>query len=89
MTKQSLEQEMEQAMAELEAASKHQLIESLISVSGTLYNLLHRKMEQPGTGQEAELFAVQMAAEFVKDNQTAAVEAEALATVDPARATIN
>jgi len=34
---------------------------------------------EPGTGQEMELFAV----------QTAAVEAEALSTVDPARATIN
>lgn len=44
---------------------------------------------EPGTGQEMELSAVQMAVEFVEDNQTAAVEVEAISTIDPARATIN
>ncbi len=74
------------AMAELEAASKHQLIEALVSASGTLYSLMNGK---PGTSQEMELFAVQVAAEFVKDNQAVAVEDEALSTIDPARASIN
>ncbi|MDD2469093.1 MAG: hypothetical protein PHI97_34430 [Desulfobulbus sp.] len=86
MTKESCEQEMAAAMAVLDGASREVLIESLISASGTLYSLMNG---EPSTGQEMELVAVQMAVEFVKDNQTAAVEAEALATVDPARATIN
>jgi len=86
VTKESFEQEAAEAMAVLEAASREVLIESLISASGTLYSLMNG---EPGTGQEMELFAVQTAVEFVKDNQTAAVEAEALSTVDPARATIN
>ena len=86
MSKESCEQEMAGAMAVLEAASREVLIESLISASGTIYSLMNG---EPGTGQEMELVAVQMAVEFVKDNQTAAVEAEALATADPARATIN
>lgn len=78
--------EISAAMAELEAASKIQLVEALISASGTLYSLMNGK---PGTSREMELFAVQVAAEFVKDNQAVAVEAEALSTIDSATATVN
>lgn len=86
MTKEPFEQEMTEAMAVLDGASREVLIESLISASGTLYSLMNG---EPGAGQEMELSAVQMAVEFVEDNQAAAVEAEALATINPARATIN
>lgn len=80
------QQEMTEAMAVLDGASREVLVASLISASGTLYSLMNGK---PGTSHEMELFAVQVAAEFVGDNQTVAVEDEALSTIDPARAIIN
>ena len=85
-TQGQLEQEMEQALDVLKNAHHEALVEALISASGTLRNVA---AGQIFTGPEMERWATCMAAQFVQDNQTAAAEAEALSTIDPARATIN
>lgn len=73
-------------MAILEAAPKASLIEALISAAGTLGNLLDG---QPDPGPEMELWACQMAAQFVNDNRAAGQEAEAMDRIDPRKSTIN
>jgi len=85
-TPEEIEHEIAAAMATLEAAPKAALVEALVSLAGTLGNLLDG---QPDPGPEMELWACQMAAQFVNDNQAAGQEAEALDRLDPRKAAIN